>query len=89
LHVVPAGVTVYLIGVWIWIHGTQREDRTTQAALKAAGCLWHSKRGCWYWRAPECRHYGRQSRGNLQELAWRYGCRAFTAAEESAAAVVA
>ena len=87
LGIVPAGVTVYLIGLWIWIQGTTREDRATQAALKAAGCSWHSKRVCWYWRAPELRHYGRQSRGDLQELAWRYGCRAFTASEKTESAV--
>ena len=87
LGIVPAGVTVYLIGLWIWIHGTTREDRATQAALKAAGCAWHAKRACWYWRAPELRHWGRQSRGSLQQLAWRYGCRAFQASDNKETAV--
>ena len=81
LKLLPAGVELYLIGLWIWIQGTTREDRATQAALKTAGCMWHSKRSCWYWRAPEQRHWGRQSRGSLAHLAWRYGCRTFVSAE--------
>lgn len=87
LRILPAGVTLYLIGLWIWIQGTTREDRDTQAKLKTAGCVWHSKRHCWYWRAPEMRHYGRQSRYDLNTLAWRYGCRAFAAQEQSESAV--
>jgi hypothetical protein len=89
LRVLPAGVEVLLIGLWVWIQGTSREDTETRAALKKAGCSWHGKRGCWYWRPEEMRHYGRQSRGNLMQLAWRYGCRGFAATDEERGRAVA
>ena len=83
----PAGVSVDLIGFWIWITGTLREDRATQAALKLAGCRWHSVRSCWYWRPAELRHWGRQNRGSLEDLADKYGVRSFAARGETALAV--
>ena len=58
-----------------------------RAALKAAGCMWHAKRSAWYWRPPEWRHRGRQSRGSLSHLAARYGCRVFDPQSETAAAM--
>ena len=79
LKACPPGVRVSLIGLWLWITGTTKEDRGTQAALKAAGCSWHSKRMCWYWRAGEMRHYGKRSNGSLENLAAKYGCRDFDA----------
>ena len=89
LGVLPAGVDVDLIGLWLWILGTTKEDIETRKALKAAGCSWHSKRGCWYWRPVECRHRGRRSRGSLADLARRYGSRHFEAGELSGALVAA
>jgi hypothetical protein len=87
VRAVPASVRVALIGCWIWIMGTTREDTTTRAALKAAGCMWHAKRSAWYWRPLEWRHRGRQSRGSLSHLAARYGCRVFDPQSETAAAM--
>jgi curved DNA-binding protein CbpA len=78
------GVELYLIGLWLWIVG---DTRPHKEALKAAGCCWHSKRGCWYWRAQEQRHYGRRNAGSLGDLARKYGCRQFAAANETALAV--
>lgn len=86
LKVVPAGVHVSLIGLWLWITNTTREDIATRTALKAAGCWWHVTRHCWYWRAAEMRHYGRRSRGSLADLANRYGCREFESRGETSIA---
>ena len=79
LKVLPAGCDVLLIGYWLWIQGTTREDVATRTALKAAGCQWHSRRLCWYWRPKEMRHFGKQSRHGLAGLAAKYGCREFAA----------
>jgi hypothetical protein len=86
LRVLPVGVELALIGLWVWIIGTTREDTTTRAALKTAGCRWHVRRGCWYWRPAEMRHYGRQARGSLTDLAMRYGCRTFENRDDMIAA---
>lgn len=77
LKVLPAYCEVLLIGSWVWILGTRKEDTEARAALKAEKAMWHSKRLCWYWRAFESKHYGRQSRHDLSGLAARYGCRNF------------
>jgi hypothetical protein len=89
LRVLPAGVEVALIGYWLWITGTVREDTATRAALKSAGCAWNHRRGCWYWRPQEMRHWGRQSRGSLADLAMRYGCRTFERRDDQQVAAVA
>jgi curved DNA-binding protein CbpA len=79
LRILPAGCEVYLIGYWLWINGTTREDVETRAGLKSAHCQWHTKRKCWYWRPQELRHFGKQSRHGLAGLAAKYGCREFAA----------
>lgn len=69
---------LYLIGTWVWVMG---DTRPIKDALKAAGCQWHSKRSCWYWRAAESRHHGRMSRYGLAGLAMRYGYQEFSEQE--------
>lgn len=83
LAALPAGVEVLLIGCWIWISGTRKEDTRTREALKAAGCQWHRVRGLWYWRQAGRRHYGRRSREGLEGLAAKYGYREFSREENA------
>ena len=64
---------VALIGTWIWILG---DTKPVKDSLKAIGCMWHAKRMAWYWRPAEQKAY-RQSRGNLADIADRYGVRMF------------
>lgn len=82
LKILPAHCEVLLIGRWIWITGTRREDSVAREALKAEKAIWHAKRLCWYWRAFQAKHYGRQSRHDLNGLAARYGCESFRKTEE-------
>jgi hypothetical protein len=70
----PESVRVYIIGLWVWILGTTREDKETIGKLKAAKCSWHAKRGCWYFRPYVAKHRGRGSKYGLGALAARYGC---------------
>lgn len=46
------GVTVELIGTWIWIHG---ETKIHKDKLKNLKCKWHGKRKCWYFRTFQYR----------------------------------
>jgi hypothetical protein len=41
------GVTIEILGTWIWATG---ETRPHKEALKALGMIWHSGRVAWYWR---------------------------------------
>ena len=82
LAVLPGGVEIALIGLWLWIIGTEKEDKDTQGKLKEAGCRWHSKRKCWYWRPASMKHYGRQNKGGLASMAMKYGCRTFESRDE-------
>lgn len=70
---------IYLIGTWVWVMG---DTKPIKDALKAAGCQWHSKRLCWYWRPDTARHYGKMSRNGLGFLAARYGYQEFSSAGE-------
>ena len=62
-------VEIDLIGTWIWITG---DTKPVKDKIKQAGCTWHSKRGCWYFKIGK--YYGRSSPDSLEELAKKYGC---------------
>lgn len=63
------GVEIDLIGTWLWITG---DTKPIKDKLKAAGCSWHSTRGCWYFKIGK--YYGRYSPESLEDLAEKYGC---------------
>lgn len=62
-------VEIDLIGTWIWITG---DTKPVKDKIKQAGCTWHSKRGCWYFKIGK--YYGKSSPDSLEELAKKYGC---------------
>ncbi len=68
---------VYLIGTWIWIEG---QTKPVKEQLKAAGCRWHSERVAWYWRVEPLKTW--RSKGDLSELAAKYGVREFATRRE-------
>lgn len=51
----PESVTIWLIGTWIWVEGTRKDDLTTRNKLTTAKLMWHSKRGMWYFRTCHSR----------------------------------
>ncbi|WP_017299775.1 J domain-containing protein [Nodosilinea nodulosa] len=65
-------IRVMLVGTWIWIDG---ETKPVRDSLKSHGLRWHNKRGKWYWHAGSHRY--RQSLGDFNELAAKYGYREF------------
>jgi hypothetical protein len=67
--------TIMLIGSWIWIDGTRKEDKD-RLNKNGAKCLWHSKKNLWYWRPDDSRSYSR-GKGNLSSMAWKYGYKEF------------
>jgi len=69
---------IMMIGTWLWVAG---DTKPIKEELKKAGCQWHSKRQCWYWRPESSRHYGKSSSGGLEHLAAQYGATMFTATE--------
>jgi hypothetical protein len=69
---------IWLIGSWIWVQG---DTKPSKDALKGAGCVWHAKRLCWYWRPTEYRtHYN--ARCDLAGLAAAYGAKLYTTAAD-------
>ena len=60
---------VTIIGVWIWVTG---DTRPVKDKLKSAGCKWHSRRKCWYFKPYKSRKT-KYSGLSLDELAFRYG----------------
>lgn len=65
-----AGVTVELVGSWIWVTGNTYIFRD---AIKAAGYMWASKKKAWYWRPADaaCHRGGKKSLDQIKE---KYGC---------------
>jgi len=68
----PAYVTVWLVGTWIWVEGTKAGDRDTAAKLKALGFKWNSRRHKWYWRDKEHKAY-RVFSGSFEQLKGHHG----------------
>lgn len=76
------GVSVDVIGTWIWVTGDTKPNKDK---LKDAKLRWHSKRQCWYWKPYPTRHrYA--SKYSLSDLAMIYGHKHF---EQNEQAVVA
>ena len=62
------GVSIELIGTWIWIHGNTKSYKTE---MKEAKCIWHSKRLMWYFR--KFQHKTRYSDASMDALRMVYG----------------
>ena len=67
----PDAVTVWLIGTWIWLEGTSKDDQETRDKLTAMGYRWHGKRKKWYWRQGKYR--SRRSNHDFDTLKSIYG----------------
>jgi len=67
-------VEVALIGVWIWITGSN--TKTYKESLKALKCRWHSKRKCWYFQNGKKRkRYAKNF--SMDDMANKYGYKSF------------
>ena len=74
----PEGVTVWLIGTWIWVRGTDKADTATRAKLKTLRMRWSAKRGSYHW-TPAKRRGGRYNKNaDLDGLAQKYGASTFS-----------
>ncbi len=74
--ILPDGVSVWLIGTWVWVRDTDRADTETRDKLKALKMRWSSKRGAWHWTAsPSRRRFS--SKSDLNGLAAKYGASQF------------
>lgn len=68
----PDHITVEIVGIYIWVSGTRRNDRDAQKALKSLKLYWHSKREKWYWK-PEDYHTRYNGRLSYDDLRAVYG----------------
>jgi hypothetical protein len=58
-----AGFSISLLGSWIWIEDTKKEDIETREKLKELKCTWNFKRNCWCFNST-----GKKSRGSKLTL---------------------
>jgi len=74
-------ITVDVIGSWVWVDGTRKEDKGARAVLKEHKFRWHSKRSKWYYRkaAYRTRYNDKMSYEDLKNV---YGCSTFKAERE-------
>lgn len=70
----PKICRILLLGTWVWVEGTQKEDIETREKLKAAGLRWNANRGAWQW------HDGGKYRPH-RGLSWEGLKRAYDAVE--------
>lgn len=64
------GITVELVGYWIWVTGNTYPLRS---ALKKAGLLFAPKKQAWYYRS-ELYKVSKGGKKSLDEIKAKYGC---------------
>jgi hypothetical protein len=63
------GITIELVGLWIWVTGNTYPHRAT---LKAAGLFFAPKKQAWYYRSEDLKEF-RGGKKSLDEIRSRYG----------------
>ena len=58
-----AGFSISVLGSWIWIEDTKKEDIETREQLKELKCTWNFKRSCWCFNST-----GKRSRSSKLSL---------------------
>lgn len=75
------GVTVEIVGLWIWVSGTTRE-MAPKLNRNGAKMRWHSKREKWYWKPYRTKtRYSNKSFDTLRRI---YGSRVVERESETA-----
>ena len=77
-------ITVKIVGVWIWVEGTTRDQKDI-FNRNGVGLKWHSEKKVWYFNP----HKGRRTRHSgksLAELEEMYGSRSFSGKSQRAVA---
>ena len=59
---------IYLIGAWLWITNTNKQDREK---FKECKLKWSNQRKAWYYHSGKYRHFG--SKAGLASIAKHYG----------------
>lgn len=72
------GLTVELIGNWLWVSGNTKEYKDQ---LKALGFKWCKNKVAWCFHREEWK--GRSSKGSLDDIRNKYGSTKFKASKES------
>lgn len=74
------GITVKLVGTWLWISG---DTKSNKEALKDLGCVWASKKKVWTWHTEllpgedgqvQRRSWRGRKTKDLYDLEQKYGC---------------
>lgn len=69
------GLTVELIGCWIWVSGSTYKHK---AALLKSGFKWSGKRKMWYWHSPNERHHFSKKKVSTDSMRAYYGSQVLT-----------
>ncbi len=65
------GLTIELVGSWLWIGGNTRENKEE---LKAAGCRWSKSKSLWYWHPTQDQNKRRYTgKSTMNEIRYKYG----------------
>lgn len=75
----PEDLTIWLVGTWIWVENTRKEDKPTHDKLKDMGYLWHGKRQMWYWREKPGWHH---TKAGFEALKMVYGAQAYSSQQQ-------
>eukprot|EP01132_Coremiostelium_polycephalum_P022712 gene22712-26971_t len=63
------GITIELVGLWIWVTG---KTKPVRKELRAAGLFFASKKEAWYYRSQDLKEL-RGGKKNLDEIRNKYG----------------
>lgn len=78
----PAHCGAELCGIYVWIHGTKREDVAARKLMKENGFYYASKKACWYWKPSYYKSSGRRCGKDMEYIRGKYGSRLMKAAND-------
>jgi len=78
----PAHCSAELCGIYIWIHGTKREDVAARKLMKENGFYYASKKVCWYWKPSYYKSSGRGCGKDMGYIRGKYGSRLMKAVND-------
>lgn len=64
----PRTVKILILGTWVWVEGTDKDDMETREKLCAAKMRWNGNRQAWSWHDPAEGRYRPNNRVSFEDM---------------------
>lgn len=64
----PRTVNILILGTWVWVEGTDKDDMETREKLTTAKMRWNPERQAWSWHDPRQGKYRPNPRVSFEDM---------------------